>query len=116
VFFILRASRFSLSLSIVNSLIQHLVISGQIGGFQGEINHFALFQQNIFRIHCLLQRKPSVMLRIDNHVLPSQNYIFSSAFFYILSLAMTAIFEHMEVTECKWLGHDGQALDESEFK
>ena len=30
--------------------------------------------------------------------------------------SFTAIFEHMEVTECKWLGHDGQALDESEFK
>ena len=54
---------------MVNSLIQHLVISGQIRRFQGKINHLVLFQQNIFCIHCLFQRKPPVVLRIDNHVL-----------------------------------------------
>ena len=53
----LRLSGFFLSLSIVNSVIQHLVVSGQIGGFQGEIYYFTLFQQNIFCIHRLLQRK-----------------------------------------------------------
>ena len=68
VFFILRLSRFSRSLSIVNSLIQNLVIPAQISGFQREVNDVVLFQKRVFHVHGLLEGEPAVMLGIDDLV------------------------------------------------
>ena len=73
-FFILRLSRFSRSLSIVNSLIQHLVIPAQISGFQQEVNAVVLFQKRIFHIYGLLEGEPAEMLGIDDHILFLKRY------------------------------------------
>lgn len=67
VFFTLRLSRFFRSLSIVNSPIQCLVLSGQIERFQRKINYLTLARQNILRVHRLFQCKPSIMLWFNDH-------------------------------------------------
>ena len=57
------------SLSIVNSLIQHLVIPAQIPGFQREVNDVVLLQKRVFHTHGLLEGEPAVVLGIDDHIL-----------------------------------------------